>query len=109
VRDVGDEAQPALVDAHQRQVVAGQFAGYADHGAVAAHHHRQVAALAQLLHRHAVEIGHAGGLRGLAFEAHLEPQADQEVRQLLEHRPNAAGLVLAHDGGMTEALRHARH
>ena len=42
-RQVGDEAQAPLVDADQRRAVARQLAANAQHGAVAAHHHGQVA------------------------------------------------------------------
>ena len=44
-RDVGDEAQPALVDADQRHAVARQLAADAQHGAVAADHQAEIALL----------------------------------------------------------------
>ena len=42
-RNVGDEAQAALVDADQRHAVARELPADAQHGAVAAHHQAQVA------------------------------------------------------------------
>jgi redox-sensitive bicupin YhaK (pirin superfamily) len=86
MRHVGDEAQPALVDAHQRQVVARQLARDAEHGAVAAHHHRQVAVLAHLVDGQGVEVGDAGGWRGVALERDLQALAHQEMGDLLQQR-----------------------
>ena len=40
--NVGDEAQAPLVDADQRYAKFGQLAANAQHGAVTAHHQRQV-------------------------------------------------------------------
>ena len=40
--DVGDEAQPTLVDANEWHAVGRQLPAVAQHGAVAAHHQRQV-------------------------------------------------------------------
>jgi hypothetical protein len=108
-RHVGDEAQPPLVDAHQRQVVARQLARDAEHGAVAADHHRQVAAQSHLRRRQAFVIGDAGVQRRGRIERHLQPQPDQELGNFLQQRPDAMGLVLAHDGGVTKARRHANH
>jgi hypothetical protein len=68
-RDVGDEAQPALVDAHQRHLPARQFARDAEHGAVAAHHHGQVAA--RPMSATSARGGQAGVERGVALERHL--------------------------------------
>jgi len=106
-RDVGDEAQPALVDAHQRHVVARQLARDAQHGAVAAHHHREVAAPAEFVGVERVEVGDTGGLCGLALERHFKALRDQEMRHVLQHGPDAACLVLPDDGGMAEAAGHA--
>jgi hypothetical protein len=55
-----------------------------------------------------VEVGDAGGLRGLALERHFQAQAHQEMGDLLQHRADAPGLVLAHDGGVAEALTGMR-
>ena len=50
-RDVGDEAQPPMVDADQRHAEGRQVARRAQHGAVAAHDHRQRGVLADLFER----------------------------------------------------------
>jgi hypothetical protein len=60
-RDVGNKAQPPLVDAHQRRAVAGQPPPHAEHGAVAAHHQTQIA-----LATNAVDVQ-----RGVAGQPHL--------------------------------------
>jgi hypothetical protein len=104
--DVGDEAQAALVDAHQRQVPARQFTRDAQHGAVAAHHHGQVARW-PILGAQGFEVGDAGGLGGVALEARLPGPLDQEVGDLLQHRADAPRLILANDRCMTEAQGHA--
>ena len=83
-RHIGDEAQPALVDAHHRQIKTRQLAGDAQHRAVAAHHDRQIALGANLVQRERIKIGHAGVERGLVLERHLQPEPDQKVRDLFE-------------------------
>ena len=106
--DVGDEAEPPLVDAHQRQAEARQLARDAEHRAVSAEHHRQVALAAEFGGLERAIAGDAGGQRRLLLERHVEPLADQEMRDVLEHPAYALGLVLAHERGMTKAGRHAR-
>jgi len=108
-RNVGDETQPTLVDSHQRQLVARQFAGNAQHGAVAAHHHGQVAALAHLFRREAFVVGDADVAGGVGFERNLKAAADQELRDVFQRGPNAQRLILAHDRCMTEPGWHANH
>ena len=105
-RHIGDEAQAALVDAHQRYLPARQLARDAQHRAVAAHHHGQVAALAHVLRLQCFEIGDAGGQRGLTLERDLQPLVDQEVGDLLQHGADASCLVLANDHRVFEACSH---
>jgi hypothetical protein len=105
-RDVGDEAQPPLVDAHQRHFPARQFAGNAQHGAVTAHHHGQVTALAHFCGAQRVKVGNAHGVRGFALERDLQALADQEMGDLFQHRAKPQRLVLANDHRMSEPCTH---
>jgi hypothetical protein len=70
-RDVGDEAQPPLVDADQRRAVARQLAANAQHGAVAAHHHARSLAAPMAGHVEGGVARHAGDGGGALLEAHL--------------------------------------
>mmetsp|Transcript_4846 Transcript_4846/g.17211 ORF Transcript_4846/g.17211 Transcript_4846/m.17211 type:complete len:524 (+) Transcript_4846:2418-3989(+) len=105
--DVGDEAQPALVDAQQRDAVTRHFTGKAEHGAVAANHHRQVALAAQLVGGQRFIVGEAGVERGVRLQRDIQALAAQKFGNLFQHRPDARRLMLAHDGDMSEALGHA--
>lgn len=103
--DIGDEAEPALVDADQRHRMRRQFAGDAEHRAVAADHHRQVAALAELGGaQRRVAVGQAGSGGGLALHRDLEALLSDELRDLSDQRADALGLELADDRRMPEAL-----
>ncbi|KAG0735323.1 hypothetical protein G6F24_018742 [Rhizopus arrhizus] len=63
-RNVGDEAQPPVVDADQRHAEGRQVAARAQHGAVAAHHDGQRRALADFLEGGNGVFGQAGITRG---------------------------------------------
>jgi hypothetical protein len=67
--DVGEKAEPALIDARQRHVVFGQAAGAVEQGAVTAEHHGQVGPLADLL---VAGDGEAGGEPGGTRRALLD-------------------------------------
>jgi hypothetical protein len=67
-RNVGDEAEAAVVDAHHRCAVFRQLARDAQHRAVTTDHHREVALAPKLLRRARTEIEDAGALRRLALE-----------------------------------------
>jgi heat-inducible transcriptional repressor len=109
-RDVGDEAQPALVDADQGHAVAGQLAADAQHGAVAAHHQAQVAVRADggdIQHRGVA--GHARVAGGVAFHHHLAALGRQELRNVLQRgaveaatRRRHRGVVLADQRDLPE-------
>ena len=107
-RDVGDEAQPPLVDADQRNAEARQLSRDAEHGAVAADDDRDVALLAELGRAQRAVVGQAGVERRFAFQRDLQPLADQEVRDLVQHIENALRVVLAHECSVTKASTHAR-
>jgi hypothetical protein len=69
-RNVGDEAEPAAVDADQRNAVAGELPADAEHGAVAADHQAEVAALADFLDRQRlVARERRGAVVGVVFLA----------------------------------------
>ncbi len=107
-RDVGDEAEPALVDADQRRAVAGEPAGDAEHGAVAAEDDGDVAGGAERVGvEHGVGVD-AGVGRGLFLDRDRDPLVDEEAGDLLELFAHAAGLELADERSVPEAGRHSR-
>ncbi len=109
--DVGHKAQAPLVDAHQRRAVLGQMAADAQHGAIAPHHHRQSAVLAQFIDRQRrkalVQPGVQGGIR---FHHHLAAFGVQELGNLGQRLVRRVGrgavarqlVVLADQGNMAE-------
>jgi hypothetical protein len=107
-RDVGDEAQAALVDADERYVEARQLACDAQHRAVAADHDSHVALAPEVIGLDGVIARQAGGQGGGPFERHVQPLAGEELGHLVEQFAHALGLRLAHDGSVTEALRGTR-
>ncbi len=112
-RNVGDEAQPALVDADQRRAVAGQPAAHAQHGAVATHHQSQIALAADRVHvQHRIAFqSRVGG--GLGFQHHFAVSVPQELGDALEYLQRAAGgrrpvgaLVFAYERDAPERRLH---
>jgi hypothetical protein len=101
-RDVGDEAQAPLVDAHQRHTAARQLAADAQHGAVAADHQRQVAGLADGGHIQSRVLQQAGVGRGFLFQRDVATFTVQEVGDFLDRVARAGRMVFAHDGDMRE-------
>lgn len=89
--------------------MAGHVAGKAQHGAVAAHHDGQIALGAHLLVGEGGVVGDAGVLGGLAFQGNIQSLRGHEFGNLLEYRADAAGLMLAHDGRMSERRLRRRH
>ena len=106
--DVGDEAEPALVDADQRQTVAREPAGDAEHGAVAADDDGDVAGLAQRLGVERGPFDDAGVVRGLFLDRDGKPVRDQESRDRAELFADAAGVEFADERSVPEAGRHSR-
>ena len=106
--DVGDEAQTPLVDADERCAVARELARDAEHRAVAAEHHREVALAAEFVD---IERGvgiDPGALRSLRLERNGEPLADEDGGDALEHLAYAFGLKLADERGVSKAGGHSR-
>ena len=97
-RDVGEEAEPSLVDADQRHVEGRQLAREREHRAVAAQHDREVGLRG--------ELGGGGGhvarqrrvLRGAGVEHDAMAARGEECRQLGE-RPRDRGRRVAADEG----------
>jgi len=102
-----------VVDADQRDVEGCQLTGDGQHRAVAAEHHGHIALLTDLLDRQGRVFRHAGVESGFAFQRHIHPRAGQQMRDILQDRADAAGLVFAHQGSVTETAgrrtRHARN
>ena len=106
--DVGDEAEPALVDADERRAVAGELAGDAEHRAVAAEDDRDVAGGAEGL---GIERGpgvDAGVARRLGLDRDRQAARDQEFRDRAELFADAAGVEFADERSVPEAGRHSR-
>ena len=71
IGDVGNEAQPALVDANQWHAQVRQLAADAQHGAVAAHHQRQVTLGAYARHIEHGVTGDAHVMGSVVLKNHL--------------------------------------
>jgi len=107
-RDVGDEAQAPLVHAHQRHAKGGQFACDAEHRSVAAHHHGQVALLADGGRAQRVVIVNAVVRGGLCLEAHLVPQARDELGNIEQDLARLLRMRLADQCNVLEYGGHAQ-
>jgi hypothetical protein len=84
-RNVGDEAQAPLVDAHQRHAVAGQLPADAQHGAVASHHQGQIDRLAHGRHVQRRVLEQTGVERGLALQRDVAALVVQKLGHFLDH------------------------
>src|SRR5690606_31505099 len=92
-RDVGDEAQPAVVDAHHGDVVESQLPGRAQHGAIAAHHDGQVGLRADFGVIGYHELGYARVAGGVGFHQDAPAHALDRRGQLAQGRIKAAVLI----------------
>jgi heat-inducible transcriptional repressor len=79
----------------------------AEHRAVAADDHRDVAARAQFSGRHGTVIGQAGVQRGLVFHRDFESLADQKASHFIDHIAAAQRVVFTDQCGMFEPAFHA--
>ena len=107
--DVGDEAEPALVDADQRRAVAGELAGDAEHGAVAAEHDRDVAGGAQRARRRGAGQPVMPVLRAVSSSTETARPRPTRIRPIeFELFADAAGVEFADERSVPEAGRHSR-
>ncbi|MNT32491.1 hypothetical protein D3C72_1683770 [compost metagenome] len=97
-RDVGDEAEAAAVDPHQRHAVRRQVAAGAQHGAVAAHHDRQRSGLADFFERGDGVFGQPGVARRVGIDEHMPARLRQCVRKCSQRCVQAGVLVSADQG-----------
>ncbi len=116
-RDVGDEAEPAPVDADQRDAEGRELPADAEHGAVAADHQAEVALLADLLDREGF-VAVAGG-QGLGrfvvaarlFDVDLAALGFEKTRDAFHHAvalaaPGSGSLVFADQRDVTKGRGH---
>jgi hypothetical protein len=106
--DVGDEAEPALVDADERRAVAGELAGDAEHRAVAAEDDGDVAGGAE---RRGVERGPAAMPVFRAVSASIETERPRATRNFAIEPSSSRmppELNFADERGVPEAGRHMR-
>ena len=87
VGDVGDEAEPPLVDADDRDVVAGELAPDAQQRAVAPHHQSQIASGAELRNIQHRMLGEAGVERGFPLQRHIATLVVQKVNDVINGVP----------------------
>ena len=113
-RNVGDKAQPPLVDAHQRQAEAGHLAANAQHGAVAPNDQTQITLRADLGHLQHVVSVQARVRGGFLVQHHVAALPCQELGHIVQspartlQRPAMrAGVVLAKECNMTELGSHS--
>jgi hypothetical protein len=106
-RNVGDETQPPLVDAHQRHFVARQLPANAQHGAIASHDQGQIAVGAYGGHVQHMVVGEPGVARGVVLQNHFAAFVVQKVGNALNGVARANRVVFAHNGHMLEAQRLA--
>jgi len=107
-RDVGEEAEAALIDADEGDIEGGEGAGRIEQGAVATDHDDGVALAADLLpagHGEAVVGPHLGSGR---VQQHLHLAGGKVVGQHLERGPHGGVSILADDPCPLESVRH-RH
>ena len=109
-RDVGDEAQPPMVDADQRHAEGRQVARRAQHGAVAAHDHRQRGVLADLFERGGGEFGEPGVARRVGVDQQLPTGLPERERERPQRCVQAGVLVSADqgDGGKVHGCERIR-
>ena len=107
-RDVGEEAEPALIDADQRHVERRQRARDVEHGAVAADHDGQIGELAGSLQRHDLEVVAGDVRRGDRVEQHAHAARLQVGRQPQQRLADLGALVLPDQRDGLELGRHAR-
>jgi len=109
IGNVGDEAQPALIDANQRHTIGRQLSANAQHRAIAAHHQTKVTLLTDLIHRQLLIPGQPHIECSVVFQDHLAALVVQEVSDCLDGAARVCnrgscgqGLVLADKGHKLE-------
>src|SRR5690606_25961443 len=97
-RDVSDEAQPTMVDAHHGYIVHRQLACCTQHGAVAAHDDGEICLRsdAGVIRYHEFIDARIGG--GFCLDQHRAPGCSHGRGQLAQWRVEAAVLVATDEG-----------
>lgn len=108
-RNIGNKAQPPLIDAYQRYAVTGQQASDAQHGAIPPHDQAQIAVRADAKHVQNRMPRDVHMNRRLLLKAHVAALAVQELRNgfqgLARRCLRATGgsrVVLADQGDMAK-------
>src|SRR5690606_1523704 len=94
-RYIGDEPQPAVVDAYQWNLIWRQKAAGSEHGAVAAHDHGQVGGFSDLAIIGDGQIGNAGVFSSVGYYHYLAASCRQRGAQFAQWTVQAAVLVPA--------------
>ena len=106
-QDVGQEAEPATVDAEQRHAARKRELRREEHGAVPANRHDEVRLLAEVRHGLADEsVGQPVDLR-FPVEKHGQPQRAQVRRQRCQGIGDSGVFDLADQGDAGEVLVHS--
>ena len=84
--NVGDKAQPTLIDTDQWHAKLRQLPAYAQHGPIATDHQSEVAFLTNLSNIQNGVRGDAGILSGVFFQRNLATLLNQEARDVLQCR-----------------------
>ena len=84
--NVGDKAQPTLIDTDQWHAKLRQLPTYAQHGPIATNHQTEVALLANLRNIQNGMRRDAGILSGVFFQRYVATLLNQEARNVLQSR-----------------------
>ena len=105
--DVGEKTQAATVDAQHRDLVAGQGARGAEHAAVAADHHDQVADLAEDLPRTGLQAMTGQHFGDGVLEDHMQVTLEQELLQAADGVEHLGAAQAADDADIAKLLHGA--
>ncbi len=104
--EVGHEPEAAVVDADQRHAERREFAGDAEHRAVATQHDGDVRVLADGMHRMAFDVVQSDALGGREVEQHPRPGRLDDARNREQRFADGFGARLPEQGDVAECLRH---
>jgi hypothetical protein len=102
--DVGDEAEPPVVDADQRRLVRRELAADAEHRAVAAEHHRDVRARADFRRRERRIARDADLARGIGLEHDVEAEFRDAASERGERLGDAGRVAPADERNSIELI-----
>ena len=105
-RDVGEKAQPALVDADQRRARRGERARDGEHGAVAAQHRDHVGFLGQFVQIAGGAVLDVEAFGRLARQHHLVSPSAQEFAQFADGIVHLGVVVFADQADDVEGRLH---